>query len=333
MDSDLKPASKFRAKYIILVFIALLIIAGAYFGYIIFAQKGSSEAEVERYIVPLKSDKNVFADVKEKGFVSSSLALAISNTLHGVVKVDPGAYRISKSMTPWQISRTFKTGPYMKWVVIPEGLRKEEIADLMQENLGWSEQQKYDWVTKYTNADPNYVEGVYFPDTYLISLEESPQDVASRLRRRFEEKFAPYSKEAVAQNIRWPTLIKLASIVQREANGKQDMPLVAGILWNRLEKNMRLEVDATLQYARGDKGAGFWAPITPAEKQINSPFNTYRNTGLPPRPISNPGISAIEASLRPASTTCLYYLHDKKGEIHCATTYEEHKLNIEKYLK
>jgi hypothetical protein len=79
-------------------------------------------------------------------------------------------------MTPWQISRTFKTGPYMKWVVIPEGLRKEEIADLMQENLGWSEQQKYDWVTKYTNADPNYVEGVYFPDTYLISLEESPQD-------------------------------------------------------------------------------------------------------------------------------------------------------------
>lgn len=332
MENNVLIAKSSKIKWLLGAISLALVIIG-YFAYAIFFQNAEAKAESERYIVPLKSDKNVFAEIKEKGFVKSSFALAISNTLNGVVSVEPGGYKISKSMSAWQVSRVFKAGPYMKWVVIPEGLRKEEIAEKLAEVLGWSEQQKYDWVTKYTNTDPNYIEGTYFPDTYLIPLTESPEDVAKRFRARFEEKFAPYSKEATAQNIRWPTLIKLASIVQREANGKADMPLVAGILWNRLEKNMRLEVDATLQYARGDKGDGFWAPISIEDKKLNSPFNTYRNTGLPPRPISNPGVSAIEAALHPASTTCLYYLHDKSGEIHCATTYDEHKANIEKYLK
>lgn len=332
MDQSTSSNTNPNFKIVIASFLVLISVAVAYFGFVIFVQKAESGAEAERYVVPLKSDKIVWNDLSEKEFVKSGFALGVANLLTGVVKVEPGAYKISKSMSAWQISRTFAKGPYMKWVVIPEGLRKEEIADLMQESLGWSEQQKYDFITKDTNTDPNYVEGVYFPDTYLIPLDESTKDVAKRLRTKFEEKFAPFSKEAVAQNIRWPTLIKVASIVQREAKGKEDMPLIAGILWNRLEKNMRLEVDATLQYARGDKGAGYWAPIKVADKQIESPFNTYRNTGFPPRPISNPGVSAIEAALRPASTTCLYYLHGKDGKIHCANTYEEHKINIDKYL-
>ncbi len=326
------PNPKYKLKVIIVSVVMLLIALFAYLGFAIFVQKAESGAEVERYIVPLKSDKIVWNELKDEGYVKSGFAIGLANLLTGVVKVEPGAYKISKSYTPSQISRSFAKGPYMKWVVIPEGLRKEEIADLMQETLGWSEQQKYDFNTKYTNTDPNYVEGVYFPDTYLIPLDESPEAVAKRLRAKFEEKFAPFSKQAVAQNIRWPTLLKVASIVQREANGKSDMPLVAGIIWNRLLKNMRLEVDATLQYARGDKGAGYWAPIQVADKQIDSPFNTYKYSGLPPRPISNPGTSALEAALNPASTSCLYYLHDKKGEIHCADTYEEHKSNIDKYL-
>jgi UPF0755 protein len=247
--------------------------------------------------------------------------------------IEPGAYKISKSMTAWQIAGVLSKDSYMRWVVIPEGLRKEEIANLLSKNLKWSEEEKNKWINTYTAMDYDHMEGVYFPDTYLIPVDEAPLDVAKRLQTKFNEKFAPLAKEAVAQNIKWTTLLKVASIVQREANGKNDMPIVAGIIWNRLLKNMKLEMDATLQYIRGDIGNGFWAPITTAEKQIDSPYNTYKNIGLPPHPICNPGLSAIEAALTPAKTDCLYYLHDSLGEIHCSDTFEEHKANIEKYLK
>jgi UPF0755 protein len=121
--------------------------------------------------------------------------------------------------------------------------------------------------------------------------------------------------------------------VQREAANAADMPLIAGILMNRLDDGMPLSVDATLQYVRGNKGSGWWAPINVSDKKIVSPYNTYENVGLPPHPICNPGLPAIEAVINPAKTDCLYYLHDKNHITHCAVTYAEQEANIEEYLK
>ncbi|OHB14780.1 MAG: hypothetical protein A2431_00390 [Candidatus Zambryskibacteria bacterium RIFOXYC1_FULL_39_10] len=305
----------------------------AVFTYLIFFQSARSGMETERFVVPINSDQSIASTLEEQDFIKTSIGFSIANLLRGVGTVESGGYKISKSMTAWQIAGVLAKEPYMKWVVIPEGLRKEEIAGLLTQTLGWSDEEKNKWINTYTVMDFDHTEGVYFPDTYLIPVDEAPLDVAKRLRAKFEEKFAPYAKETVTENIKWTTLLKVASIVQREANGKEDMPLVSGIIWNRLLKNMKLEVDATLQYARGDTKDGWWAPITIAEKQIDSPYNTYKNTGLPPHPISNPGLSAIEAALHPTKTTCLYYLHDSSGEIHCSENYEGHKDNIEKYLK
>jgi UPF0755 protein len=157
--------------------------------------------------------------------------------------------------------------------------------------------------------------------------------VANRLISKFNENFAPYLPQFSAKNMLWTKGLTLASIVQREAANDADTPLIAGILLNRLNQQMPLDVDATLQYARGDKGKGWWASITLADKKTISPYNTYINVGLPPHPISNPGIPAIEAVLNPAKTDCLYYLHDKNHITHCAVTYADHQANIEKYLK
>lgn len=317
-----------KRLWIIIIGVVVAILVA--FSYLIFFQIAQNNMGSERFIVPLNNNQSVATSLKQAGFIKSISVFNLVNIFG--IKTEPGAYKISKSMTVWQIAGVLSKDPYMKWVVIPEGLRKEEIAELLSKTLGWTEEEKNKWINTYTAMDYDYTEGVYFPDTYLIPADESPLDVAKRLRTKFEEKFAPFAAEAVKEDIKWTTLLKLASIVQREAIGKEDMPLVAGILWNRLLKNMRLEVDATLQYSRGDTGDGWWAPITPAEKQIDSPYNTYKNTGLPPHPISNPGLEAIEAALNPASTTCLYYLHDKSGQIHCSNTYEEHKQNIEEYL-
>ena len=300
----------------------------------VFAAPGGNSEE-ERFVVSLSDTREeTIARLKREGFIKSEWGFSFALTRKtGDGKIAPGGYKISKSMSVWNLTRVFSENPYLVWIVIPEGLRKEEIAELLQEKLGWSNEEREKWITTYTPTKYEYTEGVYFPDTYLIPRDEAPRDTAKRLQTHFEEVFAPYAKEALKQNIRWYTVIRLASIVQREAAGKTDMPEISGILWNRLLKNMRLEVDATIQYARGKKDAGWWAPIRPEDKAIDSPYNTYKHTGLPPHPIANPGTKAIEAVLFPASTECLYYLHDSAGQIHCAKTFEEHKKNIDDYLR
>lgn len=288
------------------------------------------QEEFKRFTVPLNAEaKNTIQELQEQGFIKSEHGFKIAL---GNVGIQPGAYRISKSMNAWQIAKIIKQGPYMKWVVIPEGLRKEQIAEILTEELGWTDLQKNDWLTTYTAMNYDYVEGVYFPDTYLIPIGESGSGTAARFIDKFNEKFAPYYDKFTQANIKWDTALKIASLIQREAGSKEDMPLIAGIIWNRLLSGMKLEIDATLQYITGQPGS-WWGAVKPEYKQIDSPYNTYLYKGLPPHPICNPGLDAIDAVLNSIETECLYYLHDSNKQIHCAKTYEEHLQNIEKYLK
>jgi UPF0755 protein len=124
------------------------------------------------------------------------------------------------------------------------------------------------------------------------------------------------------------TLI-VASLLEREAYDFDDMRYISGIICNRLFINMRLQIDATMQYAKANKlknpGANDWWPTpVPADKFIDSPYNTYKYAGLPPTPIANPSIDAIIAALNPRKTDCLFYFHDPHGKFYCTKTYEEH---------
>jgi UPF0755 protein len=292
-------------------------------------------SESERFVVSLDTlaIDQVGGNLLEQGFIKDKTAFIEKFGAETDKLVIPGGYKLAKNMDLLRIVAVLRKQPYMKWVVIPEGLRKEEIAELLGNTLGWTSAQKTEWISVDTAVKPEYLEGVYFPDTYLIPVDETPAKVAERLRAKFNEKFSIYLPEFSAQNIKWTTGLTLASIVQREAAGQDDMPLIAGILWNRLEQGMALNADATLQYARGDIGGGWWAQISASDKLTDTPYNTYRYKGLPPHPICNPGIAAVEAVLNPAQTDCLYYLHDSRRVTHCANAYEEHLANIEKYLK
>lgn len=296
------------------------------------------QAETEVFVVSAAAEQQEIKErLKDQGFYKS--AWAFNRALAGTDgEIEPGGYRINKGMDAWTLAKAVAGKPQLVWVTIPEGLRKEEIGNRLAKALGWDEKALHEWNFTYTAMDYDHLEGTYFPDTYLIPTDESGLDVAKRFLRRFDEQFAPYMTGFMKQNIKWTTALKIASIVQREAGGKNDMPLIAGILWNRLlrEPAMKLEVDATVQYARDDRDElteGFWKPITPADKEIDSKYNTYKYAGLPPFPIANPGIDAIDAVLNPAETDCLYYLHDSNRQIHCAKTYQEHLSNINNYLK
>lgn len=329
--------------------ILLILIVVGLFAYFFLFDAPQTNADPERFIVSLEEPKqDAINKLYEQGFVKNKWAFGYALKGRGI---KPGGYKISKSMTAWQMAETFKE-PYMKWVVIPEGLRKEQIVELIGEALGWDQETKKKWVSDYTAMNYDEIEGVYFPDTYLLPKDETGLQIADRLRVKFNEVSEPYYKESLKQNIRWKTLLKIASIIQREAAGKEDMPLIAGVLWNRLLNNppMKLEIDATIQYIRDSvihygevphstqlanysSEGDWWKPITTEDIKIESPYNTYLNQGLPPHPICNPGVEAIKAVLNPAETECFFYLHDETGQIHCAKTYEEHQTNIEKYLK
>lgn len=246
--------------------------------------------------------------------------------------VVPGGYRLTPSMTAWAMLSKLTNTPQFVWVSIREGLRKEQIGEIVGAKLGWTANQEKEW-NMYKNDSAEYREGVYFPDTYLLPTDEPVAAVADRFIARFNEKMNPYIDKFTAKNIKWTTAVKIASLIERESGGDSDKALIAGIIWKRLDIDMRLEIDATLQYVKGNSEDGWWQRPLSADKFLESPYNTYRNKGLPPGPISNPGLKAIEAVLNPEETDCIFYLHSSDREIHCAETYAEHLENIDTYLR
>ncbi|MEK7465315.1 MAG: endolytic transglycosylase MltG [Patescibacteria group bacterium] len=316
-------------KSILIIFILFAILVS---GYYFFANTPNPGAGPERFIVPRDRGADVSALLKEQGFVRSAW---ITKLFLSVKSGDttPGGYKLSKGMNAWEIAGVLTQAPYMRWVTIPEGLRKEETAEVLGASLMWQEAQSNDFLNAYKTIGAQYREGYYFPETYLIPTDEDGAVVAKRMIDKFNENFSPYYAMFLKENIKEGTAIKIASLIEREAAGHNDMPLVAGIIWNRLLQNMKLDIDATLQYAQGKVGDLWWAPIHgPDARKLESPYNTYLHKGLPPTAISNPGSAAIEAALHPAKTDCLYYLHDKTGQIHCTKTYPEHQRNIQLYL-
>lgn len=324
-----------KKKFGIIIGVVLIAIAGLFITNRVSFNAPQSQEDKAVLIVNQKQTETQTLDkLKTQGLIRSKLAFKLVLFFKGNHKIASGGYNVSKNMSAWQIANKLISAPDMKWVVVPEGLRKEQIGEILASTFNWSNGELDKWNTEYTKMRIDYIEGTYFPDTYLIPVDEGGFKISERMTRRFDEQFAPYISQFAQQNILWTTGLKLASIIQREAGGKDDMPLIAGILWNRLNQDMNLEIDATVQYARGKAEAGWWAPVTSEDIQnIDSPYNTYKNKGLPPFPISNPGIDAIEAVLHPAETDCLYYLHDSNRQIHCSKTPEEHQANIDKYLK
>ncbi|MES2224487.1 MAG: endolytic transglycosylase MltG [Patescibacteria group bacterium] len=150
-------------------------------------------------------------------------------------------------------------------------------------------------------------QGMLFPDTYSFFPTPRPETVVTAMKNNYEKKILPIRPEIQATGRSEQSIIIMASIIEKEAKGVEDSPVIAGILWKRLQQGMLLQVDA--------------APVTYAKK------------GLPADPIGNPGLRAITAVLYPTSSSFVYYLHDRTGAIHYASTYAQHAQNIKKYLQ
>lgn len=288
------------------------------------------------FVVPQGDDD---ADVPEKlqkeGYIRNTTAFGlITRVFAGDKGVASGGYRLNQNMNAWKVMKKVTGEPQLAWVTISGCLRREQIGEMIAPKLGWNDTQLSTWNALYRVDKSEWVEGVYYPDTYLLPKDEPVEGVAKRFIDNFNAKFSPFLDTFVKQNIKWTTGLKIASLIQREAAGPADMNLISGIIWNRLDQGIKLEIDATLQYTKGKKSDGsWWGSVDIAEKQADSPYNSYLRKGLPPTPICSPGIEAIRAVLEPTESDCIFYLHDHDRQIYCAKTYQEHLKNIRTYLQ
>ena len=320
-----------KAVFALVTLVALIVTTALVYAHLF--GPADVRGETQEFIVePETSVYEVTQELRNRGFIKSSTAFSIAFQIYDKGRgIQEGGYKISSAMDTLSVAKVFASTPSLAWVTFPTGWRKEQIADLLTRKLGWSQKERMTWIEVDTAPSANLTEGVYYSDTYRIPTDQPPSEVSQRLRDRFQDVFAPYATEALRRSISWTDLLIMASLIEREAS-KNDRALVSGVLWNRMKLGMMLQVDATLQYTQGTKD-NWWPLPTPADKKIDSPFNTYKYTGLPPHPIANPSLASIEAALNPQKTSCIYYLHDAKGSIHCSVTYAGHVQNVNKYLK
>ncbi|MCX6701594.1 MAG: endolytic transglycosylase MltG, partial [Candidatus Zambryskibacteria bacterium] len=203
--------------------------------------------------------------------------------------------------------------PSVKIVRIGEGLRKEEVANILVDKFGWNDSQKNDFLNAHLAYAKESLEGQYFPKTYLIHKDSDPVVVSKTMTDEYRKEVGSVKKPKSTNVINENTALIVASLIQREASGNGDMKLISGIIWNRIFKGMKLQIDATLQYAKGDEDL-WWPQVKSGDKNIDSPFNTYMYA-MPPTPIANPGLAALEAAYNPQKTSCLFYLHKKNKKI------------------
>lgn len=223
-------------------------------------------------------------------------------------------------------------GSDIVFVDVKSGYREEEVARAFGLALDWTNAEQAAFLKQVHTTMPELSEGEFVPGTYMVSSAASASYVQELLADRYVRDIASrYSPEA-ERVLPLEDVLTLASLLQRETRDPSEMRLISGIIWNRLWSGMNLQIDATLQYAKASNGGtkSWWPVPRPADKYIDSPYNTYQNEGLPPAPISNPSTEAILAALNPKKTDCLFYFHDRKGDMHCSPDYEGHVRALKK---
>ena len=203
-----------------------------------------------------------------------------------------------------------QAGP-VKTITIPEGYDRGTVAEIAKkagvrgDYLKASESFKGFDPARYGAQSPESLEGFLFPATYELPRHPTDDELVARQLTAFKQNISQVNtRYAESKNLTIYDLLIIGSMIEREVQVAEERKLVAAVVYNRLRNDMPLQIDATIRYASGN----FTQPISPSELQIDSPYNTYTNPGLPPGPIGNPGLDSIEAAAHPAQVSYLYYV-------------------------
>ena len=294
---------------------------------------------------PLKVDEDIVIDVNEgDSFYSIMNSLKEEDKIKGVsfiklyvkvlnkeIEVKSGEYLLHKNSSVNDIIETLTKEPALNLIniTIPEGYTIEDIGKKLEEEGVCSKEDFILAVKEYelpsyvkVNSEKRYnLEGYLFPDTYLIEIGESPKEIISKMLARFEEvlNIAESELDIKINDEDIEDIVTIASIIEKEARLDNERSLVSSVIYNRLKDDMMLQIDATVIYALGEHVE----TVYHKDLEVDSPYNTYRNYGLPIGPISNPGLESIKAALNPEKTNYLFYVLQDDDSHYFTNDYED----------
>lgn len=356
-----KKETRIVRRIVLIVTIALLLIAGivgvsGYF-YVKSAlepvdPEGTSEIEVD---IPMGSGLTTIATIlEEKGIIKNARIFKYYTKFKNETSFQAGNYKMTQSMTLDEIIESLNTGKVYREPVfsltIPEGLTLEQIAAVIEKRTEYTSKQFIDLVTSsdYIQSvigtypdliseevlkDKNIrfdLEGYLYPATYpFYESDPTLKEIVDLMIAQTNEVVQAYMPILEEKKMSPHQLLTFASLLEEEATAQTDRETIASVFYNRLEIDMPLQTDPTVLYALGSHKDR----VLYEDLEVDNPYNTYVNTGLPPGPIANAGKISIEAVLNPSNSDYLYFLADSEGTNHFAKTYEEHLKNIEEYLR
>lgn len=344
-----------------------IIIILAIFGLLFFlGYKNSINSPVDKkgddtdfVVEPGQGVTQISKNLKETGLINSNFYFQIYVWRQGLEKkFQAGEYVLNPSMTMKEIVEKLTKGNTVdkeKTITIIEGWNTREISQYFErEGVFQSEEllelvgfpkvdyryekdmpkpKNYSTDFSFLNDKPSYrgLEGYLFPDTYRIFQDATLDDVVIKMLDNFDAKLTDQMRQDIeSQGKSIYEIVTMASILEKEVRSQDDMKIVSGIFWDRIKNGQRLESCATLAYILGVNKDQY----TVEDTNIQSPYNTYRNDGLPPGPICNPGLNAIKAAIYPTYTDYNYFLSDPDtGNTVFSVTYDEHLINKNKYLR
>jgi UPF0755 protein len=335
----MKEENKNISKFLIILILLTFALGGVFLHYNRSISQPISEEDekISLEIEEGESVSNILDSLQEKGLLRTldkyytKFYLKINN-LEG--NLQAGTYQIPKQLTIIELIQVLQEGRAQDvWVLIPEGLRKDEIAEIVDNEFkdnGVETFSKEEFLTLTEDkifidslelaVDIPNLEGFLFPDRYAFPRDANAQSVIEKMVANFKNK--------VGEDFTYEEII-FASIVEREGYNANDRPIIAGIILKRHREGWLLQTDATLLYPVKD-----WRHvITIQDKEDDNPYNTYKKLGIPPTPICNPGLQSIEDVWNPEETQYYFYIHDRDRNPHYARTLEEHNRNVNKYLR
>lgn len=304
VDETTEIINNKSTKVRILVYLLLIIFTIFFSIYLLFFSAPNGNKPTTIHISDGQSLNSIVNDLEINKVVKSSFLLkAFVILFKSDRQITKGDYLFEKNLpvfkVAWQLARGIHNIAPIK-ITFKEGITNEEMSTILSDRLP---NFNKDLFLLNNNAKQGYL----FPDTYLFFPLTTTDEVINDLSTNFKKRISMLNSDIISSDNNLSDIIIMASILEKEAKGKEDSSIISGILWNRISKGMFLQVDAEP--------------------------STYKIKGLPEIPIDNPGLSTIGASLKPTNTPYLFYLHDKNGIAHFAKTYQEHKLNINRYLK
>lgn len=329
---------KKRGHGIIIILLILVILAGGAFAFLHMLETPADASATESVTVtiPQGSSTDAIAGIlSESGVIDSAFKFKIFSKIEGNDgQYKAGVYEISASMTPAEIMQKLIDGNEDTIsFTIPEGYTLNDIAEVIAKTGVCTADEflkeaaegtfDYDFLNGGVQGEKR-LEGFLFPSTYNIYKTSTPHDIIEKMLTTFKsvyDKAYASSDATVTSNYGTAQILTIASLIEKEAKLDDERPLIASVIYNRLNSSMRLQIDATVQYAQGATKERLYE----SDLQIDSPYNTYKVDGLPAGPICSPGEKAINAALNPASTDYLYYVASpaKDGSHNFASDYEQ----------